>query len=114
MLFAVVLMAVRLATPAPFPPPSAGADALGWEGWGWEAPSSSSSAAAASATAGGDSSSRNSSLAIPHTLEGLCALPAAALRDGDDDGGYARWYRRVVLGAFRAGSWGYRRLRLFP
>lgn len=90
-LFAVVLMALRLASPAPFPPPTgpdqrdpAGADVLGWEGWGWEAPSAGN----------------GSSMAIPNTLEGLCALPAAVLREGA--GGYAGWYRRVVLGGFTA------------
>lgn len=90
-LFAVVLMALRLASPTPFPPPTgpdqrdrAGADVLGWEGWGWEAPSAGN----------------GSSMAIPNTLEGLCALPAAALREGG--GGYAGWYRRVVLGACTA------------
>ena len=97
LLFALCLLATRLATPAPFPSSSTTAAAtaaanaaaapaatsppgdLGWEAWGWETTASPSPA-----------------LAIPRSLEGLCALPASALREG---GAYASWYRRAVLGA---------------
>lgn len=85
-------MSTRLATPAPITTTTSSSNHndddndLGWEGWGWAMPSPSPTA----------------NIAIPRTVEGLCALPAAAVREG---GAYARYYRRVVLGPSIANLW---------
>lgn len=88
-LFAVVLLSLRLTG--------------GWEACDWanpltrhQQPAAKRQEAPDSFTAAGQAAAP-APLLLPHSLEGLCALSAAEA--AREDGGYPRWYRRVVLGA---------------